>query len=156
MNGVSEGEVELEVDFSSPSYEPEGFAYNYYRSHSHAQAFAFARTLDEQKAVATQLIQRKVYKHYEKFIESSKVVATVQTDLGKLRRSLGQLDTSLQSLQTQAENLVQFSLQLNAPSTSDDKGKASHTDIDEDGLYDELEAESRYNKVVLLNETKLG
>lgn len=140
---------ELEVDFSSPSYEPDGFAYRYYREHPASQASMFAAKLSEQKSIATQQIQRKVYKHYEKFIESSKVVATVQDDLLQLRRSLSQLDTSLQTLQTQAQKLVKFSRELeSSPIVSNNFTHASVTN--------EFEDESRYNRIVVLNEKQLG
>ncbi|GBG30264.1 Hypothetical Protein FCC1311_064832 [Hondaea fermentalgiana] len=101
---ADELDPELEV-FSTKGFDAKAFTRSFYEQHTEAQAKTFCLQLLEQRGKASDLLQRKVFRHYPKFIESASDLRKMDAGLSELRRGLGKTEFVLQSIQVAASNL---------------------------------------------------
>lgn len=98
--------IDNELDlFSRSDFDAKRFTQAFYEQNTEAQAKAFCMQLLEHRGKATDHLQRMVFKHYPKFIESAEDLRKMDAGLSELRRGLGKTEFVLQSIQVAASNL---------------------------------------------------
>eukprot|EP00516_Mucochytrium_quahogii_P008716 CAMPEP_0203765622 /NCGR_PEP_ID=MMETSP0098-20131031/18512_1 /ASSEMBLY_ACC=CAM_ASM_000208 /TAXON_ID=96639 /ORGANISM=" , Strain NY0313808BC1" /LENGTH=871 /DNA_ID=CAMNT_0050661889 /DNA_START=318 /DNA_END=2933 /DNA_ORIENTATION=+ len=147
-DGKLDGDLER---FAVEDFDAKSFAKKYYENRTDAQAKAYCVYLMQRKASAAQQLQRRVFKHYPKFIESSLDLQEMESDMSKLRRCLGKNDFLLSTIENAATGMSKIRSKDKEPHGDGKKTKPQKefTGLEKVDLRDSLEL-TRFKNVQAL------